>query len=224
MYKTYKSKTEELIILISNKNIVEWYFDYSTFDKLIEVSHCQKRFTDLQFLVKCSRDKICLSKIKIYYKSVHSIDANSEDELKAHFDVFVKDLEQLGYAKMTLEFYGRCNISEAEYVDCEIFQVMLERNNNLSLTISSKNFSLLPHNPITKQKQFELWKRNAPILANVLEQFSKFTDLSLIMEDGEYIRNGAQFCAAHPFYLKNSVINDKPNDFDEFYIPFDLLE
>lgn len=234
MYKVYKTEDGKLIILVSNRKIMEWYFDYdistvsstsSSYKKGFEDLIYKKRFEDLKNLIRISEKSFSIREIIIKYKDYdYAVKSNFEDNLKEYFDLFKKEVERTGYSFMEIELMGKCKVNDNEHTDCEIIQVSLERNNSISLSIGTNNLSFLPHNPVTKKKQFMLWKYNAPLLADVLEKFSQITDLQLIMEDGEFVKGGGEFCKEHPFYLKNSIIKNKINDFDELHIPFDLLE
>jgi hypothetical protein len=132
-------------------------------------------------------------------------------------------ITNLTRVEVKIKVVSECKVDENVGFTCELFEVLLRRNDAVGIDINTSNLCFLPNNPILKLSQYTIWKNNAPKLAKLLSEFNKVTNLNLLSEPGEFSKI-ASF-SENVFYLRNGAIMgvEDPN-FDEFQVPFELLE
>ncbi|OIN55518.1 hypothetical protein [Arsenicibacter rosenii] len=98
--------------------------------------------------------------------------------------------------------------------------VMFELKYAALFCVYIKNFAFLPNNPITRQKHYELWAANAPRLASCINSILSNPNFEFIneIETDDY----GCFDRDNPGYLQNLNLNGV--SWDEFYIPYELLD
>ena len=224
MYQLYRKNDETFIVLIAPNTIGEWYYDLDGYNVEVKENDWALVFDQLRLFFKLvQNNNIVLKEFYINFKGFKQTISSLED-LDKVIELFMINKYYNAKDGFDIKCVGKCPITNEESLDCELFGVELKRNNSVSMSIYTRNLCYLPHNPITKSKQYEVWKLNAPRLARSLESFNTKTTLSLIME-GEYWKNGGAFNDKHPFYLMNTSIDGVEDpDWDEFYMPFEILE
>ena len=96
----------------------------------------------------------------------------------------------------------------------------IEIRSGVAFSIKVRNFAFLPNHPILRKKQYELWAINAPKLAHCINVISNTPNLRLNIEDRRTDGYGS-FDSDHTGYLFNISVSGV--DWDEFYIPYELL-
>ena len=198
------------VINFDNKDFVITYIDNR--DNVLQVNLLEDMYLNLFYEN---------SKIDILYRSEYSMFSN-QNFRKWFEEKFQLDRYDISNGDINLVFKGYIELEMGVKINCEIFEVEIGRRNNIGIIIETKNFAFLPNHPIYKQRQYEIWKLNAPRLAKVLEEFNNNTHFDLLSEAGDFGKTAS--ISSNIYYLQNGPITGvEDENWDEFYIPFNLL-
>lgn len=218
-YKAYKIDDNCYKILEVPLPIGEWYFDSQCFKEKIVIEDWLQITQDLKKLFDTA-----LELFEIYFEIIIRID--HVNYIRANFDNYeellfntIQNSLNLNLIAISIKCSGCPILEDGLRINSRLFEIDISRTNKIGLSINTKNICFLPCNPIEKVRQYNIWKENAPLLAHLIYNFSRKTKLSLLTEVGEMFRFGC--ISSNLFYLSNKSITGI--DWDEFHVPFELL-
>jgi hypothetical protein len=123
-----------------------------------------------------------------------------------------------------IKCFGECVISETTSIsNAFLFELWINTFSRESICVATQNLCFTPYNHLTRTKQFEIWKNNAPKLAKLVYEFSKISKLTLTTEMGELFPCG-NICIENVYYLVCRPFSSPEGEiWEEWIPPFELL-
>lgn len=244
MYKMYKytqiesingieGVVDKYIVLEAQESVGSWIFDSVSFCPKLTQAFWLLALSDLNKLLVLIKDifsinlvNVCIDTgLKEFLYSVQLSSIEHINSIEANVQNWILNLPvDFDYNSISIKIQcnGKCYINDTNSINCNLFNIQLAYNNRVSVEIETNNFCFLPNNPISKTRQYHIWQKNAPKLAQLLFQFNKSTELDLLTESGDLSDYG--IISDNVYYLSNKPITGVLDEnWDEFYIPFEIL-
>jgi hypothetical protein len=235
-YKAYLDNQSNSHLLGALSTVGQWYYDQEDVRTPDEVTKedwlntitettnflklAEKWFGELRYTIEIYGSNNRERNPMIFYRA-----ENIEEISQIVFEYMEENVEDFNFwSGFYVKCAGKCVLTETTYLySASLFDFWITRTHLVSLSIRTQNLCFVAYNSITRTKQFEMWKNNAPKLAKLLHEFTCSSKMKLLTEAGEMETCGA-ISGENIYYLVGTPFSSPEGEsWEEWVVPFELL-